>query len=179
MSEETTGFAAGTLVHTKEGLKPIEEIRVGAWVLSHPEHQSPPRPLRQEHEYTYRKVTQTFVTEDQPLSKFIIANLVTGNKETFLVSANHPIFCENLGGWVPLSEIDAGDAVENYCFGNLLVYRVFHEQEHARAYNFEVEEFHTYYVGENGVWVHNQSRNLRIPTGCSNGSPSGSADRRR
>lgn len=25
----------------------------------------------------------------------------------------------------------------------------------ARVYNFEVEDFHTYYVGEMGVWVHN------------------------
>ncbi|MGZ5029302.1 MAG: polymorphic toxin-type HINT domain-containing protein [Methylobacter sp.] len=23
------------------------------------------------------------------------------------------------------------------------------------VYNFEVEDFHTYYVGELGVWVHN------------------------
>ncbi|HEY6094215.1 MAG TPA: polymorphic toxin-type HINT domain-containing protein [Gallionellaceae bacterium] len=148
-------FVAGTLVHAKEGLKPIEEIRVGDWVLSYPEHQSRPKRLREEHEYTYRRVTQTFVNEDKPLSKLIVANLVTGNKETFLVTANHPIYCEDRGGWVPLSEIDAGDAVENYGFGNLLVYRVYHEQERARVYNFEVEEFHTYYVGENGVWVHN------------------------
>ena len=29
-------FVAGTLVHTKEGLKPIEQIKVGDWVLSRP-----------------------------------------------------------------------------------------------------------------------------------------------
>ena len=26
----------------------------------------------------------------------------------------------------------------------------------ARVYNLEVEDFHTYYVGELGVWVHNR-----------------------
>jgi hypothetical protein len=31
-------FAAGTLVHTKEGLVPIEQIKVGDWVLSKPEN---------------------------------------------------------------------------------------------------------------------------------------------
>ena len=25
------------------------------------------------------------------------------------------------------------------------------------VYNFQVEDFHTYFVGENGVWVHNAS----------------------
>jgi len=158
MSEGITGFAAGTLVHTKEGLKPIEEIRVGDWVLSYPEHQSPPRHLRQEHEYTYRRVTQTFVTEDQPLSELIVDNLVNGNREAFFVTANHPIYCEDRGGWVPVSELHATDAIENYGFGNLMVSRVYHERGRARVYNFEVEEFHTYYVGENGVWVHNKSR---------------------
>lgn len=29
---------AGTLVHTKEGLKPIEQLKVGDWVLSRPEN---------------------------------------------------------------------------------------------------------------------------------------------
>jgi hypothetical protein len=110
-------FAAGTLVHTKEGLKPIEEIRVGDWVLSYPDNQKTPERLRQEHEYTYRRVTQTFVTEDRPLSKLIVLNLVTGNKETFLVTANHPIFCEDRGGWVPLSEIEAGDITVQHRIG--------------------------------------------------------------
>ena len=31
------GFVKGTLVHTREGLRPIEEIRVGDYVLSSPE----------------------------------------------------------------------------------------------------------------------------------------------
>jgi hypothetical protein len=149
-----SGFVAGTLIHTQTGLKPIEQIQVGDFVLSHTEHQSPPRHLRQEHEYTYRQVTQTFVTEDRSLSKFIIANLVTGNKETFWVTANHPIYCEDRGGWIPVSDLHVMDAVENFCFGNLLVGRIYHAIGIARVYNFEVDEFRTYYVGENGVWVH-------------------------
>ena len=30
-------------------------------------------------------------------------------------------------------------------------------EEPVKVYNFQVEDFHTYYVGENGVWVHNSS----------------------
>ncbi|MGM3422637.1 hypothetical protein [Pseudomonas benzopyrenica] len=33
-----TGFVAGTLIHTKEGLRPIEQIAIGDYVLSKPEN---------------------------------------------------------------------------------------------------------------------------------------------
>jgi Hint domain-containing protein len=38
---EPACFAAGTLVHTREGLKAIEQIQVGDWVLS--KHESTSR----------------------------------------------------------------------------------------------------------------------------------------
>jgi len=44
-------FAKGTLVHTKEGLVPIEQIKVGDWVLSKPENGG---------EQAYKRVLQTF-----------------------------------------------------------------------------------------------------------------------
>ncbi|GAB6141020.1 hypothetical protein JCM14076_17490 [Methylosoma difficile] len=50
------GFVAGTLVHTKQGLKPIELIRVGDWVLSKPESG--------EGEHAYKRVSKTFEYPD-------------------------------------------------------------------------------------------------------------------
>ena len=50
-------FVAGTLVHTKEGLVPIEKIKVGDYVLS--KHESG------EGEQSYQRVTRTFVHEAQ------------------------------------------------------------------------------------------------------------------
>lgn len=41
---------------------------------------------------------------------------------------------------------------------SLLVEHIFHEQLHDEkrtVYNFQVEDNHTYYVGDNGVLVHN------------------------
>ncbi|MCL2021881.1 MAG: Hint domain-containing protein, partial [Betaproteobacteria bacterium] len=61
-------FVAGTLVRTKDGMKPIEEIRVGDWVLSYPDDQTPPKRPKREDEYFYRQVTKTFVTDDQLVS---------------------------------------------------------------------------------------------------------------
>ncbi|MDR2112899.1 MAG: hypothetical protein LBQ62_07355 [Candidatus Accumulibacter sp.] len=50
-------FAAGTLVHTREGLKPIESIEVGDWVLS--------RPWDDAGEIAYKRVTRTFRSENK------------------------------------------------------------------------------------------------------------------
>ena len=50
-------FIAGTLVHTREGLKPIEQIQVGDWVLTKPENG--------EGERTYKRVTKTFRHENR------------------------------------------------------------------------------------------------------------------
>jgi hypothetical protein len=150
-------FAAGTLIHTKEGLKPIETIQVGDWVLSYPDDQRPPDGNALGHGCdTYRQVTQVFVKDEQPLCQLIVANLASGNKETIWVTPNHPIYLQGRG-WTPVSEIEiAGDCLENYLFGNLIVFRCFQDVYVGRVYNFEVDEFHTFYVGEAGIWVHDQ-----------------------
>ena len=57
-SKNNSGFVAGTLIHTQTGLKPIEQIQVGDFVLSKSENSS---------EQAYKRVTQTFVCEAQEL----------------------------------------------------------------------------------------------------------------
>jgi hypothetical protein len=54
-------FAAGTLIHTKEGLKPIERIEVGEWVLSRPEN--PDHGTQTD----YKRVVRTMVHRDKPV----------------------------------------------------------------------------------------------------------------
>ncbi len=150
-------FAAGTLIHTKEGLKPIETIQVGDWVLSYPDDQRPPDGNALGHGCdTYRQVTQVFVKDEQPLCQLIVANLASGNKETIWVTPSHPIWCKGLT-WTPVSEMrGAGDVLENHNFGNVVVFRCYQNVDVGRVYNFEVNEFHTFYAGEEGVWVHAQ-----------------------
>ena len=50
-------FVAGTLVHTREGLRPIEQIKVGDYVLSKPESGVG--------DPSYQRVTRTFEYEDR------------------------------------------------------------------------------------------------------------------
>ena len=51
-------FVAGTLVHTKQGLRQIEEVEPGDEVLSRDENTG---------EISYREVVRNFVTADQPV----------------------------------------------------------------------------------------------------------------
>ena len=40
----------------------------------------------------------------------------------------------------------------------LLVEKIYREEldnETVKVYNFQVDEYHTYFVGERGIWVHN------------------------
>jgi hypothetical protein len=156
--ENPTGFAAGTLVHTKEGLKPIEEIQVGDWVLSYPQKQWPPLHIREEHEYDYRKVTATVVHDDEPVCKLIAWNLANDIEEVIKVTPNHPVHVKDIG-WKPAGhEIHV---LDSYNFANLVTKRDRKPtEEKTRVYNLEVDEFHTYYVGKLGVWVHNTSGNF-------------------
>lgn len=60
------GFVAGTLVLTQEGLRPIEEIKVGDWVFSKPENG--------EGEQAYKRVTITYEFEDKEIWYLSYAN---------------------------------------------------------------------------------------------------------
>lgn len=52
-----TGFTAGILIHTREGLVPIENIKVGDWVLAKPDGG--------EGEVAYKRVLNTFAFDDK------------------------------------------------------------------------------------------------------------------
>ena len=79
-------LVAGTLVHTKEGLRPIEEIKVGDYVLSKPENGG---------ELAYKRVTKTFVREDSEVWGVTYGYAL--NKAAVLVTtAEHPFWVTKL-----------------------------------------------------------------------------------
>jgi hypothetical protein len=228
-------FAAGTLVHTREGMKPIEQIQVGDWVLSKPENG--------EGEQAYKRVTRTIKHENKAVCRVRTGSnkkvgdvyvdqklIVTGshpfyvvgqhkeewwdqedwdampkymgwrradwleenldmvllaNGETMRVSMVEPIWKTKQEGigWITgapdgelghLIELHDGKISENFSdwihYGDC-VYTDVVDAEHfglrhetpeiaeqwaykCDVYNLEVEDFHTYYVGEQGIWVH-------------------------
>jgi Pretoxin HINT domain len=148
-------FAAGTLVLTREGDKPIEQVQVGDWVLTYPDDRPPPEEMRREEDYIWRQVTRTFIHEDELLSHVKVLSTSSGHEETYRVTANHPFYIDKRG-WIPVSQLSWGAALTNSVFGNTLLIGIQHGVERARVYNIEVDECHTYYVGKIGVWVHNK-----------------------
>lgn len=99
--EKQSGFVAGTLVHTDKGLVPIEQIKIGDFVLSKPDN-DPKAPN------TYKRVVSAFKSEEKKmLNPLTIVNAVSADnwdeypegsiEESFLVAEDHPIWIDRVG----------------------------------------------------------------------------------
>jgi hypothetical protein len=216
-------FASGTLVYTKDGLVPIEDIKIGDRVLAQPE---------QTGEQAYKRVVSTTKHESKPVYRVsYYSDNDPGKRGVLIVTGNHPFYVaghvkedfpkpmwdelhRRIGwrqadkleygellllangelvrvgsvnpiwrtridgvGWIETrresetgNQIDlrSGKVQESMKFGSsdFIGEGTFNERYELEetfeewaykcdVYDFEVEEFHTYYVGDMGVWVHN------------------------
>ena len=137
-------FAAGTPVETEEGPVPIEQLHTGDLVWSRDDDTG---------EEGYRPIAKVFVTPDQPILTVELED-ESGAIEAIDVTAPHPFRVEGRG-WVPAGELEPGDQVESADGGELEVAGLEETGRSGTVYNFEVEEFHTYFVGAGAAWVHN------------------------
>lgn len=98
-------FVAGTLVHTKDGLRSIEEIKVGDYVLSKPENGG---------ELAYKRVTKTFVRENAEVWGVTYEDhfysVDRGNEHLIVTTAEH-LF------WAPKLLVDD----PNVKFGSMMI----------------------------------------------------------
>ena len=67
---------------------------------------------------------------------------------------DHPFFVVG-EGWKVTEDLVAGDAIETDGHGAVIVQSVSHGGHTEVTYNFEVEDFHTYYVTKKNLLVHN------------------------
>ncbi len=146
-------FVAGTLIVTAEGLKPIEEIEIGDRVLSRDDRTG---------EQTYKTVVRTFVSHPDSLYRLTFRS-GDGEERELVATAEHPFWVVNKGDWVPAGELAPGDKL--FLANGKLADMVRIEIERGppggfTTYNFEVEDFHTYFVAPQSdldfyIWVHN------------------------
>ena len=57
--------------------------------------------------------------------------------------------------WVTTENLHVGDLVQSLDKQPIVIVRIESDAERHTTYHFEVEDYHTYFVGDDGVWVHN------------------------
>ena len=83
------------------------------------------------------------------------------NGEEIITTETHPFYVKNQG-FIKAGELIVGAQLLDVN-NNILVVgntRLELAKNPVKVYNFQVEDYHTYYVGENGVWVHNANCKL-------------------
>ena len=134
-------FVAGTLITVADGYKPIEKIEAGDLVWS----ENP-----ETGEKALKTVVQTFERDTNEL-----VHVYAGHEE-IVTTPEHPFYVPKQG-WTGAIKLRAGDILVLSNGEYVTVEKIEHEllEKSVKVYNFEVEDFHTYFVGENGVLVHN------------------------
>ena len=134
-------FIAGTVVLSSAGFVAIETIRAGDKVWA----ENPETGQKE-----LKEVVQTFVNETEHLVHVFV------NGEEVITTPEHP-FYSPVKGWTAACELRAGDILVSVNGEYVVVEKIQNEilETPITVYNFEVEDFHTYYVGKGALLVHN------------------------
>lgn len=165
-SQNMACFVAGTMILTAAGLVAIENIKAGDVVIS-----TNPDTV----ETAEKTVIETYVRQVDKLVYLTI------NGEEIVTTDNHPFYVQGRG-FIDAGNLLVGDKLISVNGEYLLIedYRIELTEESVSVYNFQVEDYHTYFVGECCVWVHNDKckvvktakGNEEIPIVGNPGSPS-------
>ncbi|TWU28249.1 polymorphic toxin-type HINT domain-containing protein [Bythopirellula polymerisocia] len=129
-------FIAGTPVWTQAGPVAIETIQVGDMVLS----QDPVTG-----ELDFRPVTLTTVRKPSPTVELGLGS------ETIIATRGHRFWIAG-DGWQMAKFLKAGDQL--WAVGGAYLLDTAEPSSDAEAFNLEVGQFHTYFVGHSKVLVH-------------------------
>ncbi len=134
-------FIAGTKVKTEDGYKNIEEVEVGDKVLAYDEETG---------KQAYKEVVRLFRGKTDEWYH------VFAEGEEIVCTGGHRFYVEGKG-FVEAKDLTEEDKL-TLSDGRQVKIEKIEKEELAKAetkYNFEVKDFHTYYVTENDVLVHN------------------------
>lgn len=139
-------FVAGTLISTEDGFIPIENIQISDYVWATDPDTG---------ETSLKKVVNTYINETTHITH------ITIDGETITSTQTHPYFVDGQG-WTYAKYLRAGDILVTLNGEKVILELVQHEilENPVSTYNFEVSDFHTYYVGNNEILVHNTCANV-------------------
>ncbi|MEP3890075.1 MAG: RHS repeat-associated core domain-containing protein, partial [Hellea sp.] len=144
-------FEAGTLILTKDGKRSIETISVGDIVWSTDPEKG---------ESGWKAVVDTFVNDESSVWQLTFADNTQQSTILHRVTGGHPywVLSKDVWSWKFVSELKAGMVVKTKSGNQLTVIDAYDTTVIKRTYNFEVQDFHTYYVGDEEILVHNTSK---------------------
>ena len=141
-------FVAGTIVLAAEGIRVIESIEKGDHVWAWDEETG---------DVALKEVIETYINETDEIVHLFV------NGEEIVCTPSHP-FYSPVKGWTDAVNLRAGDILVLVNGEYVVVEKVQHEILEAPVvvYNFQVEDYHTYYVTNGGILVHNRCENHHI-----------------
>lgn len=141
---KTACFVAGTPILTPDGHKPIESFRTGDLILSRDEDDSDAPAV-------VRRVVRVFERHSEVVDLYVEGRAIS-------TTAEHPFYAAGKG-WRLAKELVRGDELLTHDGRRIPVDGVTGTRGAEPVYNLEVEEHHTYFVGESSwgwnVWAHN------------------------
>jgi RHS repeat-associated protein len=138
-------FTAYTVVWMCDGSqKPIVDVEDGDWIMT---RDGPTGSVR------CGEVTNPYANPDRGIVEL---ELVSDNEagEVIETTHNHPFWVRDQG-WTLVEHLYPGDELLAANGEFLTVGRILRTNRVETVYNFSVEEFRSYFVGENAAWVHN------------------------
>ncbi|MBN3526436.1 polymorphic toxin-type HINT domain-containing protein [Paenibacillus apiarius] len=132
-------FSAGTPVQTKTGFKPIEQIRIGDFVLTKDELTG---------KTGYNAVVELFQRQAYETYHITVKGI------TITTTGEHPFWVPG-HGWIEARFLKTGDPLQNPEGNPYPIDRIEIKNDRTTVYNFRVEGVHNYFVTELKIWTHN------------------------
>jgi len=141
-----TCFPAGTMVHTSNGLLPIEEIPAGTnvWTVNEQTGDRELKPILE----THRRTT---------LNMMIVE---LDNGTLLEATPEHPFMVN--GEWIEIKDLETGTELEKIEGQKILIKNIGMITKSTVVYNFSVQDNENYFVTEDGILVHN-ARYSQLP----------------
>jgi hypothetical protein len=139
-----TCFTSDTLIKTNSGLVPIMDIKVDDMVYAYDDVTG---------NMAYKRVVMLFSNSSSQMV------YITINGAIIKATPEHPFYLEGMG-WVGAGDIHIGDKVKLSTGKTAIVEDVkkIELETPIAVYNFSVDDYHTYFVSELEVLVHNKCR---------------------
>ena len=147
-------FPPDTLVWCEDDKYPIQSITVGMKVLSRCEHTG---------EVAYKRVSKVYQHDGAIIDYVRFQSKNEIGDGLVMATASHPFWVDGRG-WVAVADLKLGDCLVAQNGERMPITYLEHSyDDDYLVYNLEVEDFHTYFVEWEGVWVHNKNKTTVTP----------------